>query len=104
MQPGGSDWQTLRADHTTTIDVRLVLETEGGDLIGMTYKGYRHGPRETLARLDRGDAVDPSEYYFRLAPFFETASERIAWLNQTITVATGHRFPDGPLYSVFEVL
>ena len=104
VQSGGSDWQTLLSDNTTTLDVRLVLETEGGDLIGMTYKGLRHGPPETLVRLDRGEAVDPSEYYFRSAPFFETASGRFAWLNRIITVATGHRLPDGPVYNVFEIL
>jgi hypothetical protein len=104
VQSGGSDWQTLRSDNTTTLDVRLVLETEGGDLIGMTYKGLRHGPPETLARLARGENVDPSEYYFRLVPFFETASERFAWLNGILAVATGHRFPDGPIYNVFEIL
>ncbi len=98
------DWQTLRTDNTTTLDVRLVLETTGGDLIAMTYKGYRHGTPETLARIDRGEIADPSEYYFRCAPFFETSSKRFDWLNHIVAVATGHRFPDGPLYNVFEVL
>jgi hypothetical protein len=98
------DWQTVRPDNTTTLDVRLVLETTGGDLITMVYKGYRHGEPATLARLDRGEDVDPSEYYFRSAPFFETASKRFDWLNHTVAIATGHRFPDGPLYNVFEVL
>ena len=103
VQPG-SDWQTLRSDNATTLDVRLVLETDDGDLIGMTYNGLRHGPAETLARLDRGESVDPSEYYFRSAPFFETASERFGWLNRILAIATGHRLPDGPIYNVFEVL
>jgi hypothetical protein len=48
---GGSDWQSLRADGTTTINVRLVMETDDGALIGMTYLGMRHGPREVLDRL-----------------------------------------------------
>lgn len=104
VQTGGSDWQTLRADGTTTLDVRLVLETAGGDLIGMTYCGYRHGPSEVIARLDAGEAVDPAAYYFRSAPFFETASARFAWLNGIVAVAIGHRFPDGPVYNVFELL
>jgi hypothetical protein len=34
---------------------------------------------------------------------FETASEKYGWLNRIVTVATGHRLPDGPVYQVFEV-
>ena len=102
--PGGSDWQILRADGVLTLDVRMVLETEDKHLIGMTYRGLRHGPAQVLARLARGEAVDPSEYYFRAAPLFETASDRYGWLNRVVAVSTGHRFPDGPIYQVFEVL
>src|SRR3989440_7443117 len=39
---GGSDWQSLRADGTTTLNVRLVMKTDDGALIGMTYLGMRH--------------------------------------------------------------
>jgi hypothetical protein len=101
---GGNDWQTVRTDGTTTLDVRILLETVAGDLIAMTYKGLRHGPPDVMAKLDRGEQVDPSQYYFRLAPLFETASKRFAWLNQCVAIGTGHRFPDGPLYNIFEVL
>src|SRR5438552_12559062 len=45
---GGSDWQSLRADATTTLNVRLVLETDDGALIGMRYLGMRHGPKEVM--------------------------------------------------------
>ena len=43
--PGGSDWQSLRSDGTLTLDVRCIMETEDGHLIGMTYRGMRHGPK-----------------------------------------------------------
>jgi hypothetical protein len=101
---GGNDWQTVRPDDTTTLDVRIILQTDGGDLIAMTYKGLRHGPPDVMAKLDRGEQVDPSQYYFRLAPLFETASKRFAWLNKCVAIGTGHRLPDGPLYNIFEVL
>src|ERR1044071_9655636 len=39
---GGSDWQSLRNDGTITLNVRQVLETDDGALIGMTYLGMRH--------------------------------------------------------------
>ena len=101
---GGSDWQSVRGDGSTTLDVRLVLKTTDGALIGMTYRGVRHGPAETIARLEKGEIVDPESYYFRIAPLFETASEPYAWLNKITAIGTGHRFADGPVYSIFEVL
>ena len=101
---GGSDWQIVRSDGSTTLDVRLVLKAEDGALIGMTYRGIRHGPADIIARLEAGETVDPASYYFRIAPTFETASVEHGWLNRIVAVGVGHRFADGPVYSVFEVL
>jgi hypothetical protein len=101
---GGSDWLLLRSDGVLQLDVRLTLKTENGAIIGMTYRGVRHGPAEVIERLNRGEKVEPSEYYFRTAPFFETAAEKYAWLNRIVAVATGHRLPTGPVYDIFEVL
>jgi uncharacterized protein DUF3237 len=101
---GGSDWILARPDSVLQLDVRLTLRTDDDQLIGMTYRGLRHGPAAVIDRLNRGEKVDPSEYYFRTSPVFETASEKYAWLNRIIAVGTGHRLPQGPVYSVFEVL
>ena len=101
---GGSDWQTVRRDGSWVLDVRLVLETDDGHLIGMTYKGIRHGPQAVLDRIAKGESVSPSDYYFRVVPFFETASEKYGWLNNVISVGTGHRLASGPIYQLFEVL
>ena len=101
---GGSDWQSLRSDGTTTINVRLVMQTDDGALIGMTYLGMRHGPKEVMERLARGENVNPSEYYFRITPYFETSSEKYGWLNRVVTVASGARMAGGALYQVFEIL
>ena len=101
---GGSDWQSVRPDGSTILDVRLNLKTDDGALIAMTYKGLRTGPREVIERLERGEVVDPESYYFRINPMFETASEKYAWLNGILAVGIGHRFEDGPIYNVFELL
>lgn len=101
---GGSDWQTVRRDGSWMLDVRFVMETDDGHLIGMTYKGIRHGPQAVLDRIAKGESVNPSDYYFRAIPLFETASEKYGWLNNVISVATGHRLASGPIYHVFEVL
>jgi hypothetical protein len=101
---GGSDWQTIRADGSVLLDCRLVLETADGAPITMTYSGIRAGPPEVLARLAKGAPVDPAEYYFRVSPLFRTAAPKYEWLNRVLTIGTGHRLPEGPVYSIFEVL
>jgi hypothetical protein len=101
---GGSDWQAVRADGSTALDVRLVLKTDDDAVIVMTYGGVRHGPADVIARMEGGEAVDPASYYFRINPTFETAAATYDWLNRILAVGIGHRQPDGPIYSVFEVL
>ena len=101
---GGSDWQAVRADGPTTLDVRLVLKTKDDALIGMTYRGLRHGPADVIERIERGEVVDPVSYYFRINPLFETAAPQYDWINRVIAVGVGHRLVDAAVYSVFEVL
>jgi hypothetical protein len=100
----GSDWQSVRRDGSTTLNVRLVLKTTDDALIGMSYRGVRHGAADIIQRLEKGEVVDPIAYYFRITPIFETASPKYEWLNRLMAVGSGHRFADGPLYSIFEVL
>jgi hypothetical protein len=101
---GGNDWQLFRADGALTLDVRLILKTNDGDLIAMSFRGLRHGPSDILRRIDQGDVVDLASYYSRINPLFETSSAKYDWLNRIIGVGIGHRLADGPIYSVFEVL
>ena len=101
---GGTDWQNVRSDGSTTLDVRLVLKTDDDALIGMTYRGIRSGPTDVIARIEKGDVVNPDGYYFRIAPLFEAAEPTYAWLNSLIAIGIGHRSADGPIYSIFEVL
>jgi hypothetical protein len=100
----GNDWQTVRSDSCTKLDVRLVLRTSDNALIVMTYTVLRAGTPAIMERLDRGEAPEPSSYYFRMSPMFETGAKNYDWINRIISVGIGHRLADGPVYSVFEVL
>ena len=102
--PGGADWIIVRPDGVTTLDVRIVLQTDDCATIGLTYKGLRHGPAAVMEKLNTGQPVDPSEYYFRIAITFETAAPKYAWLNKVFGIGTGSRPPEGPVYDIFEVL
>jgi len=102
--PGGGDWTLLRGDGVLELDLRLTLETDDGALIHMTSFGLRHGPPEVLAALTRGERVDPSTYYFRTTPRFETANPKYAFLNRLLAVSSGDRRAEGPIYTIYEVL
>jgi hypothetical protein len=102
--PGGGDWTLLRSDGILELDLRITLGTDDGALIFMTSFGLRHGPPEVLAALARGESVDPSRYYFRTTPRFETSAPRYAFLNRLIAVSSGDRRPGGPIYTIEEIL
>ena len=102
--PGGSgDWLLLRADGVLELDFRATLRTDDGALISMRSFGLRHGPPEVMEALARGEAVDPAAYYFRTTPRFETSHPKYAFLNRRITVATGDRRAEGPVYTIHEL-
>jgi hypothetical protein len=100
----GNDWQTVRNDSCTKLDVRMILRTTDGALIVMTYTVLRAGAPEVMEKLDRGDAPDPDSYYFRMSPLFETSAKKYDWINRIISVGVGNRLAEGPVYSIFEVL
>jgi hypothetical protein len=102
--PGGCDWTLLRSDGVLELDLRLTLLTDDGASIYMTSSGLRHGAPDVLAALARGEEVDPSKYYFRTAPRFETSAPQYAFLNRLIAIASGDRRANGPIYTIEEVL
>jgi hypothetical protein len=100
----GSDLLLVRADGSAQQDVRMLLKTDDGDLILMTYRGVRHGSPEVNARIAHGESVSESEYYLRTAPFFESTSARYSWINRIVSVGVGERRGDSVAYEVFEIL
>src|SRR5437868_8808812 len=63
--PGGADWQIMAADGALDIHARYTIESDAGALIQVDSRGVRNGPPEIMARLGRGEDVDPALYYFR---------------------------------------
>src|SRR5262252_592971 len=66
--------------------------------------GLRHGPPEVIAALARGEAVEPSRYYFRTVMRFETADPALAWLNRILALGTGARETLAVRLDVYEVV
>jgi hypothetical protein len=102
--PGtAADWLRVDPDGTAHMDVRLTVKAASGSLVFLNYSGIRTGAPEVLARLNGGQAVDPSEYYFRIAIRFETGAADLAWMNRVIAVGVGQRPPAGPTYDVYAI-
>lgn len=102
--PGGADWQIVRADGVADIKARYTIESDGGGRILVASDGLRHGPAEVMARLARGETVDPGSYYFRTVMRFETSDASLSWLNRILALARGMREPRAVRLDVHEVL
>jgi hypothetical protein len=106
INPGTGDWMLTR-NNVRVVDARVVLRTDDGALIHMSYGGRIMFPD------DLGDAVrhastrhliDPSRYYFRTTPLFETGAKRYAWINGIVAVGSGRLIEGGGVaYDVFEL-
>lgn len=86
----GGDWVSVRDDGSMRLDVRLVLETDDGALIYMTYGGV-------------GIAEADGSLTLRTAPVFETAAEKYSWLNRLQAVALGGVGPGTVSYDVYRI-
>jgi hypothetical protein len=102
--PGGADWQIVAADGSIDLHARYTLDSDAGALVQVDSKGMRHGPPDVLARLAKGEEVDPSLYYFRTVMRFETAHPSMDWLNRILGLARGAREKNAVRLDVYEVL
>jgi hypothetical protein len=100
---GGADWQIVRPDGSTEIDTRYSARTPAGEYVHFRTSGVRSGPPEILDALLRGEPVDPSEYYFRVAVYLETSAPRLAELQRSIFVAAAIRGADSVRYTAYRV-
>jgi Protein of unknown function (DUF3237) len=90
VRSAGGDW-VLRIDSATTkLDVKLILETDDGQLISNNYTGIVHqNPDGTT--------------YWRITPLFETSSKKYAWLNYIVAVGVGKFSNGGVSYEVYAI-
>ena len=86
-----ADWAVIGADNTTTLDVRLTLETDDGALIFLQYQG----------RSDASGGPGTAPIY--AAPRFDTGDPRYAWLNKIQAVAKGTLDGTTLTYEIYEL-
>jgi hypothetical protein len=101
--PGGGDWVVVRRDGVSQLDVRITLRTEDGSLVFVSYRGLADISPDIRTRISKGEDIPPSRYYFRITPTFETASEKLAWLNRLVAIGVGKRTAKGVVYDIFAI-
>lgn len=104
VMPGGSDFQLIVSDTLSELDARYGLETDAGDLIYVQNHAVRAAPADVMAKLLRGEPVDPAQVYFRCTPRFETSSKALGWINDRMFVGAGMRHPAQVVMRFFALL
>lgn len=102
--PGGADFQRIASDTASELDARYGLETDAGDRIYVQNRAVRTAPAEVMAKLLRGEPVEPSQIYFRCSPSFETGSPALRWITERLFVGVGVRHPAQVVMRFFTVL
>lgn len=101
--PSGADFQIVVSDRLADLDARYLLELESGARVYVHNRALRRGSAEDIARLVRGEPVDPAAIYFRCMPRFEVSDPALAWLTESLFVGTGARHPDRVELSLFRL-
>ena len=104
MLPTGADWLIIRPDMAAELDVRATMHTDDNEIIYTYYRGIISADLEIFDKIQKGEDVDPSEYYFRTTPVFETASEKYGWLNRIVAVGVGKLAKSKVIYKVYAIL
>lgn len=106
--PGGADFQLVVSETTADLDARYMLALEGtpheGQHIFVQNHAVRRGSASDIAKLVRGEPVDPAAVYFRCMPAFEVSSPALSWLTESLFLGTGARYPDRVEMSFFRVV
>lgn len=104
---GGADFQLVVSETAADLDARYIIELEGEEFGGqhlyVQNRALRRGSASDIAKLVRGEVVDPAAIYFRCVPTFEVSSPALAWLTESLFVGTGARHPDRVEISLFRL-
>ena len=99
----GADYQLIRPDGYTTMDARYAARLDDGAMIYIVNTAVRFGPPDVMARMTRGEPVDPAQVYFRSTPRFETDASAHRWITRPLFLASGIRHPDRVDLDIYEV-
>ncbi len=101
--PGGADFQIIRPNGFTILEARYAIEASDGALVYVENNGVRFGSPEVMAKIKRGEPVDPDLVYFKSVIRFETAAPHLRWMMESIFVCSGARRPDAVELSIYRL-
>jgi hypothetical protein len=99
---GGGDWYVER-EGVATLDARYLIRADDGTVIDVANRGIWRADPDVARRLDAGDPVKESDYYYRTSPVFRTERGRHHWLTETVFVGLA-REDHGDIYIRFFAL
>src|SRR5581483_23073 len=86
----GGDWIVRRPDGSSVLDVRLIVTTDDGERIFVTWRGVAYAGESGLVA--------------RIVPMFETSSAKYAWLNTVVSVGVYRPAAGKVAYRVYRIL
>ena len=101
----GIDWFRPSADGYGRPHVRLPFHTDDGALVLLDYTGVVHATEAFADAVENDHGTEWADQYMRMSMYFETTSERYAWLAQSLFIARGRLRGAYDLeYDVYQVL
>jgi hypothetical protein len=82
---GGGDWSTT-SDGVTALDAHYLLEAADGSVIDLRNRGFWRASPEVEARVEAGEDLPETMYYYRTSPVFRTDAPAHAWLASSVFV------------------
>jgi hypothetical protein len=82
-----ADWVQVLPSGALRIDVRLLIKTDDGEFIYMSYNGVSRQSEKSLGHLRKGEEATAEDgMYFVTAPTFRTSSKKYDYLNSVQAV------------------
>lgn len=101
--PGGIDSQIIRPDGKCELSARYAILLDDGAAIYIENNGIRTVADEYVEDVKQGKFIDPSTYYFRTVPRFETYDKKYKWLTSSIFICSATRLPNKVLIKFYKI-
>lgn len=77
-----ADWVQILPSGVVRLDVRLLIKTDEGEAIYLSYNGVLKHSEKSLEKLRKGEEVTEQDgWYFVATPTFRTSSKKYEYLN-----------------------
>lgn len=103
VRASGADWVVMDGAGYGRIDVRIVLSTEDGANVYVTYRGLIEYNEAVSRAFTEGVGTDFGDAVLMTQLRFETGDERYAWLNHTLAVGEGRLHPGAVEYRIYSM-